>query len=92
LFFLYVLVVYGFKMAEGGKAQLSTALNTSMYWWLMSVPVSALLCIVMLICKMILDIRRKDLDEILMAEDIVATVKREENLEFDEPTLKGDGR
>jgi hypothetical protein len=63
-----------------------------MYWWLMSVPVSALLCIVMLICKMILDIRRKDLDEILMAEDIVATVKREENLEFDEPTLKGDGR
>jgi TRAP-type C4-dicarboxylate transport system permease small subunit len=92
LFFLYILVVYGFKMAEGGKAQLSTALNTSMYWWLLSVPVSALLCIVMLICKMILDIRRKDLDEILMAEDIVATVKREENLEFDEPTLRGDGR
>jgi len=92
LFFLYILTVYGFKMAEGGKEQISTALNTTMYWWLMAVPVSALLCIVMLVCKMILDIRRKDLDEILMAEDIIAAVKREENLEFDEPKLGGRGQ
>ena len=66
LYFLYVLARYGFRMAEGGKSQVSTALHTTMEWWLMAVPVSAVLCIIMLVCKMILDIRRKNLDEILM--------------------------
>ena len=75
-------------MAEGGKVQLSTALHTTMEWWLMAVPVSAAICIVMLVCKMILDIRRKNLDEILMSEDIVDTVKREEGLDFGDVPLK----
>ena len=88
LYFLYVLARYGFMMAEGGKAQISTALHTTMEWWLMAVPVSAVLCIVMLVCKMILDIRRKNLDEILMSEDIIDTVKREEGLDFGDIPLK----
>jgi len=92
MYFLFVLTRYGFVMAEGGKMQLSTALDTSMEWWLMAVPVSALLCMIMLSCKMILDIRRKDLDEILMSEDIVDTVKREEGLDFDDVPLKGGSR
>ena len=82
VYFLWVLTTYGFTMAEGGKAQLSTALHTSMYWWLLSVPVSAALCFVMLLCKMTLDIRRRDLDEILMSEEAVDTVRREEKLDF----------
>lgn len=69
-------------MAEGGRAQLSTALHTSMYWWLLSVPVSAALCLAMLLCKMTLDIRRRELDEILMSEETADTVRREENLDF----------
>ncbi len=89
LYFLYVLAVFGFRMAEGGKAQVSTALHTTMYWWLLAVPVSAVFCLVMLVCKMTLDIRRQDLDEILMSEDIVAAVKREEGLEFDDGSVKG---
>ncbi len=92
MYFLFVLTRYGFVMAEGGKMQLSTALDTSMEWWLMAVPVSALLCMIMLSCKMILDIRRKDLDEILMSEDIVETVKREEGLDFDDVPLKEGSR
>ncbi len=82
LYFLYVLLVYGTKMAKGGTVQYSTALGTTMFGWLLAVPVSAFFCMVFLAGKMILDIRRKDLDEILMSEDIVATVKREEGLEF----------
>lgn len=92
MFFLFVLTWYGFVMAEGGKMQLSTALDTTMEWWLMSVPVSALLCMIMLSCKMVLDIRRENLDEILMSEDIVETVKREEGLDFDDVPLKEGSR
>ena len=88
LYFLYVLARYGFRMAEGGKVQLSTALHTSMEWWLMAVPASALFCMIMLTCKMILDIRRKNLDEMLMSEDIIDTVKREEGLDFGDVPLK----
>lgn len=82
LYFLWILFSRGIVMAEGGKAQLATALGTTMYWWLMAVPVSALLSMIMLICKMVLDIRRKDLDEILMSEEVVDAVKREEGLYF----------
>lgn len=82
LYFLYVLLYYGAKMTQGGSTQFSTALGTSMYWWLMAVPVSALFCIIFLLGKMILDIRRTELDELLMSEDIVDTVRREEGLEF----------
>lgn len=88
LYFLYVLAVFGFRMAEGGKAQVSTALHTTMRWWLMAVPVSAVLCLVMLTCKMILDLRRQNLDEILMSEDIVQAVKREEGLDFDNGSVR----
>lgn len=82
MYFLYVLVVYGFKMAERGKEQLATGIGTTMEWWLMAVPVSALICMVMLGCKMILDVRRKELDDILMSEELVDAVKREEGLDF----------
>ena len=87
-YFLYVLAFQGFRMAEGGKAQVSTALHTTMKWWLLAVPVSAVLCMIFLACKMILDIRRENLDEILMSEDMVTTVKREEGLNFDSVPLK----
>lgn len=88
MYFLFVLTWYGFRMAEGGKVQLSTALHTSMEWWLMAVPASALVCMIMLACKMVLDIRRKNLDEMLMSEDIIDTVKREEGLDFGDVPLK----
>lgn len=82
LYFLWILFSRGLVMAEGGKSQLATALGTTMYWWLMAVPVSAALCIVMLVCKMVLDIRRKNLDDILMSEEVVDAVRREEGLDF----------
>ena len=82
MLFLSVLLVYGLQMAERGKAQIATGLGTTMKWWLMAVPVSAGICMVMLLCKMILDIRRENLDEMLMSEELVDAVRREENLDF----------
>jgi TRAP-type C4-dicarboxylate transport system permease small subunit len=90
LYFLYILASQGFSMARSGRGQISTALHTTMEGWLMAVPVSAVICIIFLLCKMVLDIRRENLDEILMSEDIVATVKREEGLDFDSVPLKGE--
>ncbi len=82
LYFLYILVFYGFKMADRGGAQIATGLGTTMKWWLMAVPVSAVVCMVMLACKMVLDVRRRNLDDILMSEELVDAVKREEGLDF----------
>ena len=82
MLFLSVLLVYGLKMAERGKSVMATGLGTTMKWWLMAVPVSAAICIVMMVCKMILDVRRENLDEMLMSEELVDAVKREENLDF----------
>jgi len=88
IYFRFFLPWYGFRRAEVGKVQLSTALHTSMELWLMAVPASALVCMIMLACKMVLDIRRKNLDEMLMSEDIIDTVKREEGLDFGDVPLK----
>jgi len=81
-YFLYVLTKYGFIMADKGKYQISSALNTTMKWWLMAVPVSSIVCMFFLACKMFLDIKRSDIDEILMSEEVLDAVKREEKLDI----------
>ncbi|MEN2996972.1 MAG: TRAP transporter small permease [Acetomicrobium sp.] len=81
-YFLYVLTKYGFIMADKGKYQISSALNTTMKWWLMAVPVSSIVCMVFLACKMFLDIKRSDIEEILMSEEVLDAVKREEKLDI----------
>lgn len=56
LYFLYILLKEGWILALESKSQTSFALNMSMFWPLLSVPVSAFLTIIQLILQMIIDI------------------------------------
>lgn len=52
--FLAVLTVKGYQVAVRAKNQLSLALNISMYWPLMSIPVSGVLAIIQQLIQLIL--------------------------------------
>lgn len=54
IIFLAVLTVKGYQVAERAKVQLSLALNISMYWPLMSIPVSGALAIIQQFIQLIL--------------------------------------
>jgi len=56
LLFLYYLTKEGFAMAERAKLQNSPALNISMFWPLLSVPIAGLLTGIQLILQMIIDL------------------------------------
>jgi TRAP-type C4-dicarboxylate transport system permease small subunit len=52
--FLGVLTFKGYQVADRAKSQLSLALNISMYWPLMSIPVSGALAIIQQLIQLIL--------------------------------------
>lgn len=52
--FLGVLTFKGYQVADRAKSQLSLALNISMYWPLMSIPVSGVLAIIQQLIQMVL--------------------------------------
>lgn len=54
-YFLYILMVEGFTMAVGAKSQVSPALNITMFWPLLSIPLTGLLCLLQLIMRTIID-------------------------------------
>ncbi len=54
IIFLAVLTFKGYQVADKAKNQLSLALNISMYWPLMSIPVSGALAIIQQLIQMIL--------------------------------------
>lgn len=54
LVFLGVLTFKGYQVADRAQSQLSLALNISMYWPLMSIPVSGVLAIIQQSIQMIL--------------------------------------
>jgi len=54
IIFLAVLTFKGYQVADRAKNQLSLALNISMYWPLMSIPVSGVLAIIQQLIQMIL--------------------------------------
>ncbi len=56
LLFLYYLTREGFSMVERALRQRSPALNISMFWPLLSVPVAGLLTGIQLILQMIIDL------------------------------------
>jgi len=56
LYFLYILIIHGYKMAAGARSQLSPALRISMYWPLLSVPAMGVFTSIQLILQMIIDI------------------------------------
>ena len=56
LYFLYVLLKEGWMLAVSSKTQTSFALNMSMFWPLLSVPVSAFFTILQLLIQIVIDI------------------------------------
>lgn len=58
LYFLYVLTSQGTIMALNARSQVSPALGISMFWPLLSVPLSGLLMLVQLILIIVIDICR----------------------------------
>jgi TRAP-type C4-dicarboxylate transport system permease small subunit len=52
--FLGVLTFKGYQVADRAKSQLSLALNISMYWPLMSIPVSGVLAIIQQLIQIVL--------------------------------------
>lgn len=55
-YFLYILTVEGFAMAIKAKSQVSPALNISMFWPLLSIPLTGLLTLLQLILRIIIDL------------------------------------
>lgn len=56
LYFLYILLKEGWILAVKSKTQTSFALNMSMFWPLLSVPVSAFFTIIQLILQIVIDL------------------------------------
>lgn len=54
LIFLYVLTTKGYQVAVKGQRQIALALNISMYWPLMSIPVSGALAIIQQLIQLIM--------------------------------------
>ncbi len=54
-YFLYILIVEGYTMALGASNQVSPALNITMFWPLLSIPLTGLLCLLQLIMRVIID-------------------------------------
>lgn len=52
--FLYILTAKGYQVAVKGQRQLSLALNISMYWPLMSIPISGTLAIIQQLIQLIM--------------------------------------
>lgn len=86
--FLAVLTVKGYQVAERAKAQLSLALNISMYWPLMSIPVSGLLAIIQQLIQLILIFKPgMDIGDILGETEVDEALREVENVQIE--TEKG---
>ncbi len=56
VYFLYILTVYGWEMAQRSQVQTSPALGISMFWPIMAVPLTGIFCLIQLVLQMVIDI------------------------------------
>jgi TRAP-type C4-dicarboxylate transport system permease small subunit len=90
--FLGVLTYKGYQVAGKAKTQLSLALNISMYWPLMSIPVSGVLAIIQQLIQTILIFKPGiEISDILGATDVEEALKEVKDINIDEDTVKGQG-
>jgi len=59
-YFLYILTIYGYKMAMNGLRQTAPALQISMSYVLIAIPISTLLALIQLILVTGIDIQNKN--------------------------------
>lgn len=90
--FLGFLSYKGYQVADKAKTQLSLALNISMYWPLMSIPVSGVLAIIQQFIQAILIFKPGiEISDILGATDVEEALKEVEDINIDEDIVKGQG-
>lgn len=90
--FLGVLTYKGYQVAGRARSQLSLALNISMYWPLMSIPVSGILAIIQQLIQTILIFKPGiEISDILGATDVEEALKEVKDINIDEDTVKGQG-
>ncbi len=90
--FLGVLTYKGYQVAGRARSQLSLALNISMYWPLMSIPVSGVLAIIQQLIQTVLIFKPGiEISDILGATDVEEALKEVKNINIDEDTVKGQG-
>ena len=88
LIFLAVLTFKGYQVADKAKNQLSLALNISMYWPLMSIPVSGALAIIQQLIQMILIFKPGiEISDILGATEVDEALKEVNKVDIE--TEKG---
>ena len=56
VYFLYILTVYGWEMAQRSQVQTSPALGISMFWPILAVPLTGIFCLIQLVLQMVIDI------------------------------------
>jgi len=90
--FLGVLTYKGYQVADKAKTQLSLALNISMYWPLMSIPVSGILAIIQQLIQMILIFKPGiEISDILGSTDVEEALKEVKDINIDQETVKDQG-
>lgn len=88
--FLGVLTFKGYQVADKAVTQLSLALNISMYWPLMSIPVSGVLAIVQQLIQTILIFKPGiEVSDILGETEVEEALREVENVNIDQDTAKG---
>ena len=88
--FLGVLTFKGYQVADKAKTQLSLALNISMYWPLMSIPVSGVLAIIQQLIQTILIFKPGiEVSDILGETEVEEALREVENVNIDQDTAKG---
>lgn len=90
IIFLAVLTIKGYQVADKAKNQLSLALNISMYWPLMSIPVSGALAIIQQLIQMVLIFKPGiEISDILGATEVDEALREVKKVEIE--TDKGQG-
>jgi TRAP-type C4-dicarboxylate transport system permease small subunit len=85
--FLGVLTFKGYQVADRAKSQLSLALNISMYWPLMSIPVSGVLAIIQQLIQMVLIFKPGiEISDILGATEVDEALREVKEVQIETET------
>lgn len=89
--FLAVLTIKGYQVADRAQNQVSLALNISMYWPLMSIPVSAVLAIIQQLIQMILIFKPGiGISDILGATEVDEALREVKEVQIETENGRGD--
>lgn len=89
--FLAVLTIKGYQVADRAQNQVSLALNISMYWPLMSIPVSAVLAIIQQLIQMILIFKPGiEISDILGATEVDEALREVKEVQIETENGRGD--